>query len=141
MATCTHLLYRAPTYMPEAISRRRAASAPLTSPNGTGTIGPRWVREWAATSTMFWRWRCPAPTFMQGAIFRRRAASAPLTLPNGMGTVGLHWVREQVARWRRWRYRAVRYMWAATSQQRAMTPMPTTSRNGMGPIGRHWVRE
>src|SRR5262245_11130036 len=33
-------------YMPAAGSRPRAAPGPITSPNGTGTVGPPWASGW-----------------------------------------------------------------------------------------------
>ena len=43
-ALCARWRCRAARCMRAAVSRRRAATRPITSPNGTGAVGRRWVR-------------------------------------------------------------------------------------------------
>ena len=93
---CVRWRCRAARCMRGAISRRRAAARPITSRNGTGAVGRRWVRGCQAatmTAPMCMRWRCRAARCMRAAISRRRAATRPITSPNGTGAVGRPSVR------------------------------------------------
>ncbi len=109
--------YRAATCMRGAISRRRVAARPITSPNGTGAIGRRSVRGYTA---LCGRWPCRAATCMRGAISRRRAAARPTTSPNGTGAVGRRSGSGMDShRCMRWRCRAATCMRGAISRRRA----------------------
>src|SRR5262245_21069310 len=57
---------RAATYMREESSRLRVAAPLVTSPNGTGVVGQRWVR---APTGLCLRWQCLATTCMRGGNF------------------------------------------------------------------------
>src|SRR6266567_3725476 len=135
---------RAAICMRGAISRRWVAARPITLPNGTGTVGRRWVRGWTAVYRRLWCW---AVTFMLGAGLPRRAAARPTGLPNGTGAVGRRWVRGwtsmalwvRLALWVRWRCRAVTFMRGASSRVLAAA-RPLTLPNGTGAVGRRWVR-
>src|SRR3989442_1273819 len=67
----------------------------MASPNGTGAVGPRWVRGWVAVSLlpMCLRCQCRAATCMRGATSGMRAAWRPITSATGTAAAGPRWVR------------------------------------------------
>src|SRR2546429_429769 len=73
---CMRWRFREATCTREAVLRTRAASRPITSPNGTVALGAHWAAGWEAATVIArrcLRWRCRAATSMRGGISRRRA--------------------------------------------------------------------
>ena len=93
---CLRWRCRAATCMRGAISRRRAAARPITSPNGTGAVGRRWVRGWVAPMAMSSvnALAVSGSDRVCGGLFHDGGRqSRPITSPNGTGAVGRRWVR------------------------------------------------
>src|ERR1035441_1381185 len=64
------------TYTRGAVSRRRAAPRPMTSPNERRAVGRRGGRGWAALITMGMRWGFRAVTCMWGGWFTTAGGGA-----------------------------------------------------------------